>query len=104
MDPNADPDKDGMNNLQECIAGTDPLDRTSVLDLGVTVDPARQTVRLSWTSVSNRVYDLFWSTNFVEGFQILSGGILATPPSNVEERALGPHPDAFYRVQVESGE
>jgi len=57
VDPNADPDLDGMSNLQESIAGTDPLDGNSYLKLdSLAVGPG---ATLNFGAVSNRTYTIF---------------------------------------------
>ena len=46
-DPSADPDDDGVDNLTECIAGTDPTDSDSSLYLAGILNADRE-VKLSW--------------------------------------------------------
>jgi hypothetical protein len=81
-----DQDSDGLRAWQEYIAGTDPTNTTS----GFT---AAQTTRntITWSTVSGRVYSVYWSTNLVKGFQPLETNIPwtqgsftnATPDSRV---------------------
>jgi hypothetical protein len=98
-----DPDHDGMNNWQEWIAGTDPLDAASNLRmLSATNSPGG--VVITWSSVLNRTYSLERATTLAQTspFSLVasnlpgqSGSITFTDPS-----ATGPGP-FFYRVRVE---
>ena len=55
--PDADPDGDGLTNLQEQTAGTNPLDATSVLRI-VAVEWNGAEVNVHFTSVMGRTYRL----------------------------------------------
>jgi hypothetical protein len=56
IDPNADPDGDGLSNLQEFLAGTDPTDSSSSLRITSIVTNGPDIV-ISFTTSSNRAYD-----------------------------------------------
>jgi Tol biopolymer transport system component len=58
-----DADGDGVNNLQEFLAGTVPADRTSVLALHGALDVSRTNVVLNWTAVSGKSYQILSATN-----------------------------------------
>jgi hypothetical protein len=55
--PTADPDGDGMSNLQEYDDGTDPTDSTSALRITAIV-PVGEDIRVYFTSVSGKYYSL----------------------------------------------
>jgi hypothetical protein len=57
VDPNADPDHDGMSNSQEYLAGTDPNDVNSVLRVAAaSFSPDGVSASLTWASVPTRLY------------------------------------------------
>ena len=57
-DAAADADADGLTNLQEFLAGTDPLDAASGLRLMVSALPGAGALMLSWEAISNRSYTI----------------------------------------------
>ncbi len=59
--PNGDADGDGVSNLQEALAGTDPFDPNSKMTAGL----AKQTndVVINWPSISGKNQILYTSTN-----------------------------------------
>lgn len=101
-DPNADPDHDGMNNLAEWIAGTNPTNAASNLRLTL-LSATNSNVILSWPSVAGKSYWLERSTNLLNGFNsVVSTNITATAPTNIEtDTAILPGNALFYRVGVE---
>jgi hypothetical protein len=60
VDPNADPDHDGMSNAQECLAGTDPNDADSNLRIRFFSrgSPTDTHIVVEWDSVPSRFYVL----------------------------------------------
>jgi hypothetical protein len=59
--PNADPDSDGFTNQQEFLAGTNPLDAASKLELRLTPTPTN--ALLNFDGVSNKNYTVQQRTN-----------------------------------------
>jgi hypothetical protein len=66
----ADTDTDGLQAWQEYIAGTVPTNSASTLRV---VENPRNV--LNWSTVSGRVYSVYWSTNLVSGFQALNTSV-----------------------------
>jgi hypothetical protein len=99
--PTNDFDHDGLSNLQEYLAGTDPTDPLSLLEF-VNVDYAAGGATVTWTSTVGRYYRIVRSANLLTGFAPLVGGLSATPPLNtyVDATATNQAP-FFYRVEVE---
>jgi hypothetical protein len=100
----ADLDHDGMNNVQEWIAGTDLTNASSnlrVQSLSLSNSPAR--AKLTWTSVTNRAYFIERSTNLnSRSFSIIKAniaGLLQT--TSFTDSNPPPTSRAFYRVGVQ---
>ena len=102
-DPNADPDQDGMNNLAEWIAGTNPTNAASSLWLTLVSATNSSDTVVSWSSVAGKNYWLERSTNLLTGFNaIVSTNIAATAPTNtLNDPVILPGSARFYRVGVE---
>jgi hypothetical protein len=103
--PDADPDHDGMNNLQEYLAGTDPTDPNSVFKLSAVTQVAPGVLQLQWLSATNRLYTVLESTSItasMAAFNPLATNILATPPVNTcLVTNASPQAAHFYRLQVQ---
>jgi acid phosphatase type 7 len=99
-----DPDHDGLTNLQEYLAGTDPGDIKSTLSLKL-VKLTQAEVTLAWPSVPNKQYQVEFADALPSAFRPLPGWpgpILAT---NYETKIsdsvpLIPWPARYYRVRV----
>jgi hypothetical protein len=108
-DGQGDRDGDGFSDWDEYIAGTDPLDSESRLQLFPPTHPGQP---ISWTSVSDRTYSILRSNSLDGSYVTIRTGILATPSLNEYRDPLldqvlktnepGPVDGPwFYRVQVE---
>jgi hypothetical protein len=69
-DPNADVDGDGLNNMQEYIAGTVPTSALSVFKISDAVATGSASY-LYWPSVSGRNYAVYRSTNITKAWDTL---------------------------------
>lgn len=99
-DPNADADHDGMNNLGEWLAGTNPTNAASSLRL--TLLPVSNGFMLHWPSVAGKTYLLERSTNLLTGFDsIVLSNIIATPPTNTATDPIILPGAQFYRIGVQ---
>ena len=95
--PDADPDRDGVSNLAEYQAGTNPVQTTSHLEL--TLTPAATGMRLNWHGVAGKVYR-------VESRGALGSGSW-TPVTDItgvggpaHYTPEGGNSSAFFRVRV----
>ncbi len=98
-----DYDADKLNAWQEWIAGTDPLDSSSVLRL-LSAVPNFPAVTLTWQSVTNRTYSIQRAFNWAGqgGFTAIAsnlpGGSGTTSFTNTNADDPGP---GLYRVLVQ---
>ncbi len=101
--PDGDPDSDGMSNLAEWMAGTNPTNTASNLRLSLVSEGGVGGALLSWPSVAGKSYRLDRSTNLSTGFNsIVFTNVMATPPVNTAtDETVPPGHIQFYRVGVE---
>jgi hypothetical protein len=98
--PNADPDHDGMVNSQEYVAGTDPTNAASLLEL-TSVTEAGNGTTVTWQSVTNRHYQVMSRTNLAAGTWQNVGGVFTPTGTNSSLLdATATNGLRFYRVQV----
>ena len=71
-DPNADPDGDGMSNLAEYLAGTDPTQRDEVLAI-VQASVTNRTPFVFWSAKSNKTYQVLKSLELLSWSNAPSG-------------------------------
>jgi hypothetical protein len=82
--PNDDPDGDGLNNLREFRAGTNPTDAQSLFEI-LEVNRAGANLRVRWSSQPNHTYRVRRSATLrtaAADYQVIASGITATPPLN----------------------
>jgi uncharacterized protein (DUF1800 family) len=99
LPPDGDADGDGVSNLQEAMAGTDPFDPNSYPEVGLT----RQTndVVVNWPAITGKDQHLFTSTNLATWtpsalLPFLNGGTASLRLTNRLRLA----PEEFYRVST----
>jgi hypothetical protein len=103
MDAAQDKDGDGVSNLAECRAGTDPANPGSYLWIkSLAVGDAVGGVELRWGSAPNRLYTVLRSAAVPGGFVPVAAHVLSTPPENVWlDATMTNSASLFYRLQVE---
>jgi hypothetical protein len=98
--PSADPDGDGMSNLKEYLAGTDPTDPSSVLRIDSITKAANGTT-VAWRSVPGRRYQVM-SRDDLGGtsWQDVGGVLTASTTTSQVLDGTPPTGVRFYRVLV----
>jgi len=103
VDPNADPDGDGMSNQDEYLAGTNPTNSSDALIINAfTSDSGGANVSLTWSSVLTRYYFIQETTDLESPLWIDSSAGLVVPsgPSTTRAFTDTDAPMRFYRVQA----
>ncbi len=81
--PENDTDNDGMNNISEYIAGTDPTNTVSVLKFESAKYVSGPGIEFQWASASNRIYEIDWSRDLSSNaFFLGDTNLTGTPPLN----------------------
>jgi large repetitive protein len=97
--PDADPDEDGLTNLREYEAGTNPLDGRTPGHFSGVERVAGGTIRLHFIGEPSRRYSLEASDDLVAWIEIRSA--TASDDRIVLETSAGPgQPSRFYRARL----
>ena len=99
--PDLDPDADGLNNLAEWAAGTDPLDAQSGLRI-LSLDRVGSEWRIGFSSVSGKVYRVECCDDLVTAnWQPLTNAVTGQGTvTEIRDAALGDPRQRFYRVRL----
>ncbi|HSU56097.1 MAG TPA: thrombospondin type 3 repeat-containing protein [Candidatus Dormibacteraeota bacterium] len=103
VNPNADPDGDGMSNRQEYLAGTNPTNGLHRLQINAFSGAQGGTnVSATWSSVTNRFYFVEKTTNLLAPVWVDSGLGVIVPTATTTTRAFTDTslPARFYRVEA----
>jgi N-acyl-D-amino-acid deacylase len=99
--PSADPDGDGVNNLNELINLTDPTDNASAEKMGAGLDATGQHVTFDWIAARGRVYNLETAPTIpASAWQPVSGATEMVGDNNrrsITNSISGP---AYYRLRI----
>jgi hypothetical protein len=105
LNPNYDADGDGQSNGAELLAGTDPLDPSSVFEMTSVVQTNGNNIRVDWTTVGGHSYVVQTNGNLGSGtFHDLSLPIVvpgtAEGTTNYVHTAGATDSTKFYRVRL----
>jgi Tol biopolymer transport system component len=92
-----DADGDGASNLQEYLAGTSPIDSTSVFRLSAAT-PANSKMNLIWPAVPGKSYQVQYKTNLNDPVWLTAPGGVWVMGSQGYYLAPAAQPHSFYRV------
>lgn len=96
-------DNDGVNNLEENCAGTNPADSNVYLRASFSVDDATGYAILTWPSATGRLYDLEYAPLADSSYAAIATGLPATPSQNTFTNTAPSGEQGHYRVRVTSG-
>jgi alpha-glucosidase len=96
-----DPDGDGMNNLQEYLAGTDPTNSASVFHV-TAVQPSGPDYLVSFTSVTGKVYDVESCTDLVSvAWSVVTNSLAGNNGIlQITDPGAASVPQRFYRARL----
>lgn len=103
VDASADPDGDGMSNLQEYLAGTNPNDGTDYLRItAYHLASGGTNATLTWSSTPTRRYYILKRLDLGTNSWTDSGLNLVVPDGNSTTRTFGDSnaPTRFYRIKA----
>ena len=103
VNPDADPDGDGLSNKEEYLAGTNPTNSSDNLRItAATAAAGGSNVNLTWSSVQTRCYLIQEALDLASPVWTDSGLGLITPTGSSTTRAITDTnaPNRFYRVQA----
>ena len=96
-----DPDGDGFSNLDEFIAGSDPTDQNSFLSLSYFINNQNfNEMNLSWVSVENRIYNVYYTDNLKFSPFVDISGDLSYPVESFLDNRTKTNNYHFYKLEV----
>ena len=89
-DPNGDPDTDGVSNIGEMIAGTNPKDANSYPAIYISSARIGGKPTFRWFSAPGRTYTVAESTNLLPPteFSVVQGGLVGPQWPSTNELTL----------------
>ncbi len=96
----ADADGDGISNLDEFRAGTNPTNAASRFIISADANTSGAGFRVEWAPVANREYAVYRSTNLTTGFERIASKLTA-PQSSYVDAANAGQDRGYYYVEVD---
>ncbi len=98
-DADVDPDHDGMSNLQEFLAGTDPQSALSLLKLSAAIN-SPGAVTLQFTAISNHTYSVLYRPSLLAGPWVVLANAASRSTNRTETivDAIGVSTNRFYQL------
>jgi Bacterial TSP3 repeat/WD40-like Beta Propeller Repeat len=94
-----DPDGDGMSNLQEYLAGTDPTNPASVFRLQISAQGSTNNLVITWPAVAGRNYQLQYKTNLTDVVWQTPSATRVVGDTGYYQATNSP-PSGYYRVVI----
>jgi hypothetical protein len=88
-----------MSDYAEFVAGTDPTNPKSLFHFVNTTKPQGGQFQITWTVVTNRLYQVFASTNLAN-WQPITSQLQASNNPTMSCTATNTGKAAYYRVEV----
>ncbi|HJT81988.1 MAG TPA: DUF1800 family protein [Chthoniobacterales bacterium] len=98
LNPSLDTDRDGFNNLQESIAGTNPLDANSAPKLEIAI--AGADISAGWSSILGKRYT-FWSNDTFDPATWQMTATLDGTGAGLAMLLVNSEGQYFFRLQVQ---
>ncbi len=102
LDPNvanADPDGDGLSNLQEFMAGTDPTNSTSIMRI-TSITRTGNVNTITWQSVGGKTYHLQSTDSLTGTFTDVAGSDITASGPSISTTDTTAVTGRFYRVRL----
>lgn len=97
---NTDFDEEGVPDVWEYVAGTDPTDTNSFLYIESAARSAATNVVIRWPGVSNRLYNVERATSIAGPYTVLASNVAAIAPDTTVTAAAPAATLNFYRLGV----
>jgi len=100
FNPEDDNDGDQFSNWSEYVAGTDPTDHQSLLEVVNIKRLSNGQTQVAWPSSTGRIYDLEGALNINGPYSLVATNINATTPINIQDFIDGAATLRYFRVVV----